>query len=504
MSDEVPQRPTSNDDSEGWKAYWAAQGMPWRTEPEIEAERQRFLAEKQASGPGFDRHPYPLDGTKLGRADVEWLLATHQREGFQGPIEWRDERQRGEAGAGMADEPKSEQPAETKPTPDDSEPTPERQAELQAAYEANVAAGKAPYAGVEIRTRGELRWVMQERRWSSEVELPEGYERAILSGANLRDASLSGADLRGANLSSARLRGANLSAALLSGANLNSADLRGTNLSGTRLGGANLSGARLGGANLSAALVGGANLSGVDLRDANLSGTRLGGANLSGVDLRGARMNVETGLARATFSTTTRLADVIWNDAPLARVVWEELPRVGDEAAARQRVDADGKKKDVATRRSEYEAAVRAYRLLAVELRSQGLNEHSDRYANRAQLCERRLLRMQRHYLRYLGSLLLDLISGYGYRPLRSIATYVLVILAFAGAYLLNAQFAEPHLRWDEAIVLSISAFHGRGFFTTGISLGDTLARLAAAEAIIGLLIEITFIATFTQRFFAR
>jgi hypothetical protein len=33
---------------------------------------------------------------------------------------------------------------------------------------------------------------------------------------------------------------------------------------------------------------------------------------------------------------------------------------------------------------------------------------------------------------------------------------------------------------------------------------GDTLARLAAGEAIIGLLIEITFIATFTQRFFAR
>ena len=34
----------------------------------------------------------------------------------------------------------------------DSEPTPERQAELRAAYEANVAAGKAPYEGVELRT----------------------------------------------------------------------------------------------------------------------------------------------------------------------------------------------------------------------------------------------------------------------------------------------------------------------------------------------------------------
>jgi len=33
---------------------------------------------------------------------------------------------------------------------------------------------------------------------------------------------------------------------------------------------------------------------------------------------------------------------------------------------------------------------------------------------------------------------------------------------------------------------------------------GDTFARLAAAEAVLGLLIEISFIATFTQRFFGR
>jgi hypothetical protein len=70
--------------------------------------------------------------------------------------------------------------------------------------------------------------------------------------------------------------------------------------------------------------------------------------------------------------------------------------------------------------------------------------------------------------------------------------------------YLLNAHFVAPYLTWDEALVLSVSSFHGRGFFSPSIQLGDTYARLAAAEAIIGLLIEITFIATFTQRFFAR
>jgi hypothetical protein len=49
-----------------------------------------------------------------------------------------------------------------------------------------------------------------------------------------------------------------------------------------------------------------------------------------------------------------------------------------------------------------------------------------------------------------------------------------------------------------------VSSFHGRGFFLQNVLLGDAFARLAAAEAVLGLLIEISFIATFTQRFFGR
>ena len=42
----APQRPT-NDDKEAWKAYWKTQGQPWRTEPEIDVDRQKYLAERQ-------------------------------------------------------------------------------------------------------------------------------------------------------------------------------------------------------------------------------------------------------------------------------------------------------------------------------------------------------------------------------------------------------------------------------------------------------------------------
>ncbi|MGZ6285888.1 MAG: hypothetical protein ACXWQ5_21685, partial [Ktedonobacterales bacterium] len=53
--------------------------------------------------------------------------------------------------------------------PDDSEPTPERQAELSSGYGANVAAGKASYQDVVIRTRGELSWIIKERGWATEL-----------------------------------------------------------------------------------------------------------------------------------------------------------------------------------------------------------------------------------------------------------------------------------------------------------------------------------------------
>ncbi|GHO76516.1 hypothetical protein KSD_42870 [Ktedonobacter sp. SOSP1-85] len=51
---------------------------------------------------------------------------------------------------------------------------------------------------------------------------------------------------------------------------------------------------------------------------------------------------------------------------------------------------------------------------------------------------------------------------------------------------------------------LSVVCFHGRGFLLQNMSLGDAFARLAAIEAVLGLLIEVSFIATFTQRFLGK
>jgi hypothetical protein len=210
--------------------------------------------------------------------------------------------------------------------------------------------------------------------------------------------------------------------------------------------------------------------------------------------------------------TGVSLDQVTFDNVNLTVVDWSAVPILGDELTAKRANDRHGTQRDAATRRDDYAAAARANRVLAVELRSQGMNEDADRYAYRAQLLQPRLLWRQGRRGRACGSWLLDAVSGYGYKPLRSVWTYMAVILAFAAAYfsLTNhgiTPFLPTHstpLAWYEALVLSISSFHGRGLFPSGLSSGDPVAMFAAGEAIIGLLIEITFIATFTQRFFAR
>src|SRR5438874_1117492 len=84
------QRPTTNNRKD-WQAYWRQQGQPWRTEPEINAKRQRELAQRRAITPDIEEGIYPFKGIELSRADVEWLLATHESRGLRGPVDWSDE-----------------------------------------------------------------------------------------------------------------------------------------------------------------------------------------------------------------------------------------------------------------------------------------------------------------------------------------------------------------------------------------------------------------------------
>jgi len=84
------QRPVG-DDRESWKAYWEKRGQSWRIEPEVNEERQKYLAERRKIAPNIEQGNYPFKNIKLSRADVEWLLVTH--ENGKGPIDWKNEDQ---------------------------------------------------------------------------------------------------------------------------------------------------------------------------------------------------------------------------------------------------------------------------------------------------------------------------------------------------------------------------------------------------------------------------
>jgi uncharacterized protein YjbI with pentapeptide repeats len=431
-------QPPATNDPEAWRAYWKAQGWPWRTEPEISKEQQKYLTERRAVTPNIEKSIYPFKDIKLSRADVEWLLATH--ENGRGPIDWSDEHQRKREGLDL------------------------RGADLS-------------YIDLNSLPLPRLRGSLTEIEWNPFIDEPRKREGVFLEKA----------DLRGAHLEGATFRRANLREASLSDTYLQEADLESSHLEFARLRRANLEGASLRWAHLEYSHLRKAILKNADLRSTHLEGTFLSEIVLWDEKHIG-----------------PQLADVHWEGANLSVVEWSKLRQLGDEHKARKKYDDQGVLKSKAQVLEEYETAVRANRQLAIALQNQGLNEDASYFAYRSQKLQRIVLRHQKKFGQYLFSGFLDLLAGYGYRPGRSVIWYLVTICVFALAYhVLGGLSLYP----PDAFVFSIMSFHGRGFFpalSQETNLHNPLVMLASLEAIIGLLIEISFIATFTQRFFGR
>lgn len=437
----------------------------WRTEPEIDLDRQNTLTACLATQPDIKQGIYPFKGVRLTRADVEWLLVNH--ENGLGPVDWNDEQQRKRWGL-----------------------------DLRAADLRQVNLRNLPLA----RMRGGL--------------MREEWQQATLEQRNI-----AGVHFEGADLSEAHLEGATLEGAHLERATMRRVYMREVNLFRAYLKNAYLRGARLEQANL---------------RGTQLEGAYLFEAHLEGVDLRNAFFDNATNLERITLGEKkfgfARLADVHWGDVNLSVVNWAAMKRLGDEYRARQREIERGTRtiREKRRRLEDYLAAVRANRQLANTMRAQGMNEEAVRFAYRAQALQREVFwrevkwgrvealpgdmlperlqpAVQDYWFRvrrlgaYFFSYFLDILAGYGYRPGRSVLIYLLMIFTFATCY-----YFVGHLSPSEALIFSVTSFHGRGFLPGPFALGSPVTGLAASEAIVGLFIEISFIATFTQRFLGR
>ncbi|GHO82191.1 pentapeptide repeat-containing protein [Dictyobacter formicarum] len=449
---------------EGTQTAFAAPS--WRKEPEIESTRQDFLRQCLAIVPDVQQNIYPFKSIKLTRADIEWLLINYEQG--RGPIDWSDPTQRERQGLDL------------------------RGADLR----------RVNLRGLPLAC---LRGGLTQKEWIA-ATLEQREQAAIhLEQADLSEAHLEGAILRGAFLQHASLRYTYMQKATLFQAHLEQAYLRR------------------------------AHLEGANMMYAHMEGAYLRKACLTGADLRNAHFDSATALEKVTLYDKqwgcVLLADIHWNDCSLSLINWKRMVPLGDEAQVRALSIREDSKKSVKEKQrhmDRYHGAARANRQLANAMRSQGMSEEAVPFAYRGLVLQRAILWLyliwgtdiffenegehtgfhrRLHALwgrihagaSYLFSWFLDILAGYGYKPERSLGIYLFTVIAFAGSYHFTGG-----LSWNEALIFSITSFHGRGFLPGTYSLANPETALAAYEGIIGLFIEVSFVATFTQRFFGR
>ncbi|HUY76510.1 MAG TPA: pentapeptide repeat-containing protein [Ktedonobacterales bacterium] len=537
---------------------WAAKGQPWRTQPEIDAARQEQLAARRTAPGDAAPRRYPFAGAALTRADIEWLLATH--DGGRGPVDWDDPTQRERVGLDLrgADLHQVDltglplarlRAGGRRPLGYDRPPN----ASPDAADIINLSFANLAYAHLEGADLAEanlngatLEWARLDEARLANTQLPSvkaswaHFERATLTNATLISAKLNEASLEGVQAHEAVFQGATLRDARCSGADLNGADFSGADLSGARLDGANcrrvgfvntqfeslspfrkpaiLQGASLVGVNLTEArlddvTLAGATLHGSSLINTHLENADLTNADLAGADLRRAIFTAQTRLDGARFVDgahgPARLAGLVWGNVDLAGVDWQPLQTLGDEHAMRRR-DRAGQRRTREDRLIATEEAVRANAQLATALTQNGLNEEAARYAYRSQVLQRTLLWRQMLWRgevwrlgAYMGAALLESLTGYGYRVGRIVVAYLLIVLACAALLFALGLHTGHTLAPQDAFLISLTAFHGR-VFSGQFAPDSPQSWITAIEAIVGLIIESVFIAMLTQRFFGR
>ena len=558
--------PSNTHNSETWKAYWKEQGQPWRTEPTIDEERQQRLLSYYQGVVDIERGMYPFKGVRLSRADVEWLLAREEQgnaeESKRGSKGGNQHKSFGldVRGVDLSQVNLSDLPLMCLHAGLSLEEGRHATVEQSRAAAANLA--KADLSNAQLQG-AQLSWVMLDQAVLVEAHL----EGADLGKASLKQAILAGTHLEGVDLTKAHLQGSTLLEAHLEGAMLQGAYLEEANLFVAHLEGARLVGAHLEGTSLLSAYFEGQALGGDELKRLRVWMPHFPEV-LPAADLRGVFLNTRTHLDGIHVGNDQygyiALADVHWGDVNLTVVDWADVKRLGDEtiagplkieeeegaqygerglpAGAERAVDMMLRAQEVSdvvvsyvlrspalTKKlrerlvreeraqpetqqqlelERFRAAVRAYRQLAVVLRAQGLNEAADRFAYRAHVLQKRVLWRSgaRSYGSYFFSCFLDVLAGYGYKPGRTVIAYISTILSFAIIYFSLALLSghQASISPLYALIISIISFHGRGFFPGGFLPTFPMAVFAACEAIIGLTIEISFIATFTQRYFGR
>jgi uncharacterized protein YjbI with pentapeptide repeats len=454
------QHPSAND-REGWKQCWTNKGQLWRTEPEIPVCRQYELSQRRLIQPELEKGIYPFGGVSLDRADIEWLLASH--DNGQGPVEWSDEQQQRRHGLDLRG----------------------------ACVIEGTDLDKLPLT----RLRGGLTF---EERFALHTVPPFlCLRRVALMGVRLQEAVL-----RYAHLQEAILRDAHLERAVLW-----EAHLEGVVLIGAYLQGADLRRAYLQGADLRGACLQGADLRGASCSHINLFDTILADEHGVGPSLADVQWG-ETNLSLVDWSQIRILGDEQRASQPIADGKKKDSATRQKEYQAAYRANHQlaialqnqGLIKDASRftyRAKRLERVVHSYELRNISWRNKNTKKWTVNSIGKG------LLRFPPALLSWLFSWFLFLIAGYGYRLRYCLLWYILVVGGCALAYL---HMESHYFTWWTALAESVNVFHGRGASPNLPQLAHParFAMLTIAEAWTGLVIEVVLVATLIQRFFGK
>ena len=438
-SDAAPERPTT-DDPESWHTYWQTQNMPWRTELEISAERQIYLAERRAIIPNIRQGIYPFKNIEpaLTRADIEWLLATH--DSGRGPVVWDVELHAHE---------------DMRRTGLDL-----RGADLRYLYLADL-----PLA----QTRGGLIYAEWLRATGAQREQAQ---------IHLEDADLSNAHLEGAVLHWAHMERANFSAAHLENSRLVRAQLTGANLSGAHLQGADL---RLVFFDSATGLIN-VTLGSTQSGFARLADARWGGANLTVINWKPMmKGGLGDELAAWRWQADKKTTGVL-KDPSTGREQWQAGQLDTFKAAVRATRQVATELRNQGLYEESNQLAYRAQILQRSVYRYEG--------EALAYLCSLLLAALAGY--------------GYRFRNIIAVCLTTVALFATAYAisgWFVGEELSLQQIAY--AAQISLNAIHGRVFFAQ-FGLDTFQSWLATTESVFGIIIEGIFVAILIQRFFGK
>ena len=281
-----------------------------------------------------------------------------------------------------------------------------------------------------------------------------------------------------ANLQNIKLASANLEKAYFGGANLKNAILRGSILKGAYLRGAILEDATLHKSCLQSADMIGANLQNAKLWSSNLKGAKLLRANLKNAGFNEKTILCDVNLYQCQIDNST----LKFADNQLDKIVIQE-------------------------KNNDYKKAKEVYRNLKNYFIQEGMYNISGEYYYREKLMEAKCNWKDKKYFKWISNMFLNLVAGYGERPLRVLIWWVGIILGYSfiyyfynGIYIRMANNINSYNpKFLEALYFSIVTFTTLGF-------GDFAPKpgffqlFASFEALLGAIFMAMFIFVFARK----